>query len=96
MEEQSHKNSRLSSISEGASYEKVPDTDDTILKEFKIKYQKSLEAIQSLQEILELKKTYGSISHTYDAVRLLSQFFTHFFFHSSSTGFNLLVQRTCI
>ncbi len=68
MEEQSHKNSRLSSIPEGTSYEKAPDTDDTILKEFKVKYQKSLEAIQSLQEILELKKQYGSISHTYDAV----------------------------
>jgi len=32
------------------------DADDKILLEFKKKYQKSLEAIQSFQEILELKK----------------------------------------
>lgn len=42
--------------------------DENVLAEFKKKYQKSLEAIQSFQEILELKKNYGAISHSYHPV----------------------------
>jgi len=41
------------------------EMDDRILLEFKKKYQKSLEAIQSFQEILDLKKNYGNITHSY-------------------------------
>jgi len=46
-------------------YGEKNDVDDQILLEFKKKYQKSLEAIQSFQEILELKKNYTNITHSY-------------------------------
>jgi hypothetical protein len=80
MEDQSPKKPHLTSIPEGTSDEKVPDSDDTVLKEFKMKYQKSLEVIQSLQEILELKKSYGSIAHSYNAVSPSSNYSLSYFY----------------
>ncbi len=52
-------------LNQKSRYGEKSDVDDQILLEFKKKYQKSLEAIQSFQEILELKKNYTSITHSY-------------------------------
>lgn len=68
MEEKSFKRSRLSNIPENSMSQKEIDPDEQVLREFRMKYQKSLEAIQSLQEILELKKEMGLVNHSYDPV----------------------------
>lgn len=62
--------SKLTSVPENVSVANSLDPDEQAIRDFKMKYQKSLEAIQSLQEILELKKEMGSIKHTYDPVSL--------------------------
>lgn len=63
---------KLTSVPENGSGSNSVDPDEQAIKDFKNKYQKSLEAIQSLQEILELKKEMGSIKHTYDPVSIPS------------------------
>jgi len=49
--------------------QEVPQADD-FLSEFKKKYQTSLEAIQSFQEILELKRNFPNLKHSYNPVSL--------------------------
>jgi len=56
-------------------FEKEPPPVEDFLTEFKKKYQTSLEAIQSFQEILELKKNFPKLKHSYTPVSHLFSIF---------------------
>jgi len=68
-EEEKYSHDQINNSDKNAEFSEANNlNDDEFLTEFKNKYQQSLEAIQSFQEILELKKNFPNLKHSYNPV----------------------------